>query len=153
MVQQMKGHLLQTQLQTRGDVALAISQSSAYRARRTEAACIFRGKYSADARRAFVPGHVDTLRMVSKIIQVQTKLATCLGADNVSKLLDIARLTVGRQPHDFPFISVLRKAKELSGGGVDDSCRVWILNLAQHFDRVPFPSGPHRGDEVTKTIK
>jgi hypothetical protein len=90
--------------------------------------------------------------MMTKVVEVQTKLPVLFGANDVAKLVDEARLAVRREAHHFSFVAVMRKAEKLRRRGVDDAGRVRILDLAQHLDRVSFTNGPHRRDEIAKAV-
>src|SRR6266699_5366281 len=152
MIQHMKSDFFQTHLQTRGNIALAIGKHGSWLTRWTKATRKLIGKYASNNRRALVPRHLDTLRMVTKIMKLQTELTVFLGANDVAKLVHESRPAKRSQAHDFPFVAVVRKAEKLRRGGVDDAGRMRILDLPQHLDRVPFSTGPHRGNEISKAV-
>src|SRR5690349_7883594 len=89
---------------------------------------------------------------MTKVVKIQTKLPTFFGANNLAKLVDETRLAVWREAHHLAFIAVMREAEKLRRCGVNDAGRVRIFNLAEHFDRVPFTTGPHRGDEISEAV-
>src|SRR5882672_2003900 len=88
-------------------------------------------------RRPLIPGHVHTLGMMTKVIEVQTKLSSFFCPDYVAEFFDIPRLAVRREPHHFAFIAVVGEAEKLRRGRINNSGGVWILYLIQHLDRIP----------------
>lgn len=90
--------------------------------------------------------------MMTKVIELQTKLPALLSANDFAKLVDKSRLSIRRESHHLAFIAVMRKSEKLRRRCVNDARRVRVLNLAQHLDRVPFTHGPHRRNEVAKTV-
>src|SRR6266700_1995710 len=90
---------------------------------------------------------------MQEVIQIQPELPSCLRAHDFSELINESRLTECRQAHDFSFIAVVREAEKLCRRGIKNSERVWILDLTQHLDRLPFADGPHGRDKITKTIE
>src|SRR5687768_1783182 len=98
-MQHVESNLLQTQLQTGCDVALAIGK------RRTR--CAWWPKSlrkttrvdAADNRRATVPGHFDTFRMMPEVVEVQPKLPILFRAHDLAKLVDESRAPVRREAH------------------------------------------------------
>src|SRR6185369_9123943 len=69
IVQNMKCDFFKTQLQTRGDVALAIGQRRAFRARWSKQSRELIREHAADHRRALIPRHLDTFGMMAKVIE------------------------------------------------------------------------------------
>src|SRR6266404_3710064 len=152
MVQNMKGDLFQTQLKARGYITLTICQGADAFARRPKRAYKLVRKNTPNNRRPLVPGHINAFSVMAKIIQVQAELPAFFSANDVAKLFDKAWFAIRRQTHDLAFVAVVGKADKLRRGGVNNAGRVWILDLTQKLNRVPFPFGPHRGDEITKAI-
>ena len=104
-------------------------------ARRTESVDEFVREDAADLRRAFVPRHLDAVGVVQKIIQVESKSRfVTVGADDVAKQLDEARLAVGREPHDLAFVAVVREADELCRRSVDDAGGVRVFDMVQDLE-------------------
>src|SRR5689334_18651438 len=102
MTEHVKRDLLKPQLQTRRKVALAIRQRRTGFARRSKRLHKRIRKDAANHGRALVPGHLDAFRVMTKVVEVQTKLPTLLGANDLAKLLDEARLPVRCEAHHLP---------------------------------------------------
>src|SRR5262249_7734098 len=141
--QYMERDFFEPQLKTRGNDLLALRQRCSRYARRTKAPRKFIGKDSPDHGRTAVPGHLDTFGMMPEALEIQTKLSVVFGADDVTKLIDVAWLAVRRQAHHLAFVPVMRKAQKLRRGRIDDAGRVRVLDLAQNVDRLPCSLGPH----------
>src|SRR5207302_4680503 len=74
VIQDVEGDLFETQLQTRRQITIAISQRRLCLTRRTKGGCVFvREECPNDRRR--LPTHLDPLSRVTEVIEVQTKLA------------------------------------------------------------------------------
>ena len=56
--------------------------------------------------------------MMGEIAEVETDAAVVFDVDQLSKLLDVLRLAVGRQPHDLPLRVVYAKA-QVGGDGAE----------------------------------
>src|ERR1051325_9196742 len=97
---------------------------------------VFVGENAADHGRAFVPGHLHSLSMMAKVIEVETKLSVLFNANDVAKLANESRLAIRRESHHLAFVTVVWKAEELRRRRINDAGRVWVFNLAQHLDRV-----------------
>ena len=111
------------------------------------------GEDSTDNRRTLVPGHLNPFGVMTKVIEVQSKLTVLFGADDFCETRSMKRgLTVRRKAHHLAFVAVVGKAEKLRRRGVDDAGRVRILHLAQYIDRVPFSRCPHRRDEIAKAV-
>src|SRR6185503_16983073 len=89
---------------------------------------------------------------MTEVVEAQTKLSVLFSADDVTKLSDESRLAVRSKSHHLAFISIMWKAQKLRRRCVDDPRRVRVLDVAQHFNRIPFSLRPHRRDEVTETV-
>src|ERR1700730_9144252 len=152
MIEDVKADLFQTQLQACCDVAFAIGEWCTSRATRTKRMRELVRKDAADYGRTLVPGHVHTFRVVAEAIEIQTKLSIFFVANDLAKLIDKTRLAVRGKPHHFAFIAIMREADELRSGSVDYARGMRILDLAQHFDRVPFSLRPHGRDEIAEAI-
>src|SRR3989442_11414175 len=134
MIQDMESDFFKTQLQTRGDVAIATSQRCVRQSRWPKRVSVFIRKQATDFGRAAIPGHVHTFRRVTKIIEVQAKLTVPFCSHYFTKLIDKAWLSIRRESHHFSFVAVMRKPKELRRCGINDPQRVWILDLTKHLD-------------------
>ena len=77
--------------------------------------------------RAIVPRHVDALRMMCEIIEIETDLIAS-GADNIAYFINEPGLAVRGQAHHFVFVAVLGKAEVLGERGVEDPKRVRKMN-------------------------
>ena len=90
---------------------------------------------------------------MEKVVKVQTELAAVLSSHDLPELIHESRLSIRRQPHDLALIAIVREAQELRGRRIHNAKRVWIFNLPQNLDRVPFSDAPHRRDKIAKAIK
>src|SRR6478672_5531400 len=121
VVQDVKTNFFKSQLQTSRDVSLAFGQRSAAFTGGTKSLHKLVRKDSANNWRTLVPGHVHAFRMMTKVIEVQTKLPAFFGAKDVAKFFDVARLAVGRQAHHLAFIAIMGKTDELRRRRIHDS--------------------------------
>ena len=71
---------------------------------------------------------------VPEILEIETKLAILFSLNDLAELLDETRSTVRRQTHDLAFIAVVWEAKKLCRRRIENTDRVWVLNLAQDFN-------------------
>src|SRR5262249_19422801 len=144
--------LFKSQLETCGDVALAACQLRALLSRGTEQVNVGVGINPADYRRAFIPAHVYTFRVMPEKFEIQPELSFVFSANYLAKLIDESWHAVRRETHDLSFVSIVWEPQKLSGRCVQDPCRVRIFNLAKHVNRVVIACGPHRRDEVAEAI-
>src|ERR1051326_5616965 len=152
MIKDVKANLFQSQLRARGDVAITIQKLLARCAWWSKEVRILIRKDAADHRRTFIPRHLNSLGVMAKVIEVQTKLPVLFGANDLAKLVDESRPAVRREAHHLAFVAVMRKAEKLCCRRVDDAGRVWILNLAKDVDRVSLTQRPHRRDEIAEAV-
>src|SRR6267142_2799242 len=152
MIEDVKANLFQTQLQACCHVAFAIGEWPTRRAARTKCMRELVGKDAAYYGRTLIPTHVHTFRVMAEVIEIQAKLSIFFGANDLAKLINKTRLAVRGKPHHFAFIAIMRETDELSGGGVDYARGMWILDLSQHIDRIPFSLCPHGRDEISEAI-
>src|ERR1051326_2228916 len=97
MIQHMERDLLETQLQTRRDIALAIGQRRTRFTRAPERLGKIIREDAADHWRAVVPGHLDAFRVMTEVVEIQTKLSALFSANNLAKLINETRLAVRRE--------------------------------------------------------
>src|ERR1043166_4830902 len=153
LIQEMKGDFFKTQLQTGGHVAIAFGEICAGRTWWPPHPRERLRKYLSHVRRSVIPGHLNPARRMQKIIEVEAEAPVLFGAHNLAKLIDVSRLAIRRESHHLAFIAIVRKPQKLRGGRVNDSQRVWILNLAEHFDRIAFTEAPHCRDKIAEAIE
>jgi hypothetical protein len=67
----------------------------------------------ADFGRAIFPGVRNVRRVMLKIFEAQSKSSVRPDGKHLFQLLEEGGLTVGRQPHHFVFVTVMREAEEL----------------------------------------
>src|ERR1051325_480921 len=152
MIQNMESVFFKPLLQTRSYVAFAITKCCACLARQAECSSELIGKDSTDDGGALLPGDLDAFTRVAKVVEVEREAAARFGANDVAKLFHEPRTAIRGQSHQFPFVSVMRKAEELCRGGVNDARGVRILHLPEHLNRISFTHTAHRRDEITETI-
>src|SRR5215217_4040798 len=152
IAQYVKSDFFETQLQTRSNIALTIRKLRAVGTWWSKQSREFVREHTSDHRRTLLPRHLDTFSMVTEVIEIQTESPVLLGANDLAKLVDEAWPPVRREPHHLSFIAVMWKPEKLCRSGVDNAGRVWILDLAQDLDRISFAHGPHRRDEIAKTV-
>src|SRR5258708_21800730 len=101
VLQDMERNLFEPQLQTRGQIAIAISQWCLRIARPAKRGRVFVRENSANHGRTFVPNHFNAFSVVTKVIEVQPKVAVLFSANDLAKLFDEPWPAVWRQAHDF----------------------------------------------------
>src|SRR6185369_7903565 len=121
IVQNVERDFFETQLQTRGDIALAICKRGALRAWWSEHSREFIREHTADHGRALVPRHLDTFSVMAKVIKAQTKLSVLFRANDLAKLVDEAWSALRREPHYLSLVAVMWEAEKLRRGGVDEA--------------------------------
>src|SRR5690349_5568265 len=117
VVQDVESYLFETQLQARSDIAFTIRQRSAFGARWSKESREFIGEHTADHGRALVPRHLDSFRMMAKVVEVQTELPVFFRANNLANLVNKARLSIRRESHHFSFVAVMWKTEKLRHRG------------------------------------
>ena len=70
------------------------------------------------------PGHLRAGAMVLEILESQAEADAAVGADNVAELVQISRLAVSGQAHDFVFVAEFAKSQVLRHGRVIHAERV-----------------------------
>ncbi len=90
--------------------------------------------------------------MMHKIVKVELKRAVALHAYQLAHQIEVARLTVGREAHDFAFVAILGKAQPLTHGGVEDAERVRKIDLVLHLELIIRAGAPHGRDEIARAI-
>src|SRR5258705_2650374 len=152
MIQDVESDFFQTLLQAGSDIALAIGQGRIRRTARSQRSGKLFRKKATEHWRTPVPTHLNPFRMMPEVIEVEAKLPGLFGANDVAKLVDKPRRSVGRKTHYLTFITVVGESQELSSCGIYNTCGVRILHLAQDLNRISLPNGPHRRDEITKAV-
>src|ERR1043166_1245925 len=84
MIKDVKANLFQSQLKARGDVAITIQKLLARCAWWSKEVRILIRKDAADHRRTFIPRHLNSLGVMAKIIEVQTKLPVPFGVNDLA---------------------------------------------------------------------
>src|SRR6266850_6961494 len=133
MIEDVKANLFQTQLQACCDVAFAIGEWPTSRVARTKCMRELVGKDAAYYGRTLIPRHVHTFRVMAEILEIQSKLAIFLSANDLTKLIDKTWLAVWGKSHHFAFIAIMREADELRRGCVDYARGMRVLDLTQHI--------------------
>src|SRR2546423_13206593 len=67
---------------------------------------------SADFRRAIIPAVGNVVGMMPEIFQTEFERAVWLDTNQLTHLLEIARLSQGCQPHHFVFVAKVREPNE-----------------------------------------
>src|SRR5204863_3919897 len=78
--------------------------------------------------------------------------ATIPEMNQLAQLLAVRIFSIGRQPHDFAFITVFFVADEFAEHGVEAPQRMRKKNSFQHLDVIAFASSHHGGDKIARTV-
>src|ERR1041385_6000711 len=121
MIQDVESNLFESVLETGSQVVVAIGYRLARLARRAEAPREFIGVNAPNYRRAIVPGHVHAFRMMPKVIKIQAEPPFGFSSNQVSEVVDEARLSKRRQAHNLAFVAVVRKPEKLCRRRIQDA--------------------------------
>ena len=94
----------------------------------TEKGLKFGRKQCADMRRTAIPGIVNLLPMVSKVLDINLKSAVFLQFYDLSHFSELRGLSIGSQSHDLVLISIVGKAKILGQCLIENAKRVRKVN-------------------------
>ena len=77
------------------------------------------------------PGHLRAGAMMLEILEAQAEADASVGADDAAELLQVGRLAVGGQAHDFVFVAEFAKSQILRDGRVIHAQRMGKRNRAR----------------------
>jgi len=151
MIQQREVVFFEDHLHGGGQVGMPRGDFVAGRARRAEHLEHFPREHAAGDRLAAIPGHLDAVAMMRKVIEVEAAIAG-FGLDDLANLRGEAGLAVSGQTHHFVLVAVLREAQKLSEGGVENAERVREQHGAEQIDAIAAADAPLNAAVIAETI-
>ena len=90
--------------------------------------------------------------MVTKICGVELEGSAISEEHKFAHLFQVFGLAIGCQPHDFIFISVMRKANVLRQRLIEHAQRMWEINSAVDINVGAATTSPCRARKVAETV-
>src|SRR5438270_11029551 len=72
--------------------------------------------------------------------------------NDLRDVLAVGRIPVGRQTHDFAFVTIFAVANEFANHGVEAAKGMGQENAVEHFNFVAFTTSHHGGDEISRAV-
>src|SRR5262245_9122962 len=93
------------------------------------------------------------LVMMSEILQIEREAALVLEREDVAHVAEEARPSVWRQPHDFVFVAIVRKAEKLRDRLIEDAERVGEVDPFGDPYVVAASNAPGGAGEVAEAVE
>ena len=99
------------------------------------------------------PGHFRAGAMVLEIFESQAEADASVGADNVAELVQVGRLAVSGQAHDFVFVAEFAKSQILRHGRVIHAERMGKRNRPVDVHAIAPAGSPHGAGEIAEAVR
>src|SRR3989442_10833261 len=112
-----------------------------------------RRKTLSQGRIAVVPLHLDTVRPVAEILQIEFEETVGLQAHKPVESVDEVGFSIWGQAHNFEFVTIVQETEVLGDGCVEHPQGVREANLFEDLEAIVFPDRHRGADKVAKAVQ